>query len=236
MTVSSNQIKSIFKGRFLIEPKALQQKLSQIRAIVFDWDGVFNNGVKNENGSSAFSEIDAMGTNLLRFNYYLVSQDNLFTAIISGEKNPLAFSFVRREHFNEMYYKIRHKADAINHLCKFNNLKPQEIAFVFDDVLDFSAAKICGARIMVGRNSNPLLTDFAINNDLVDYITSADGGNYAVRETVELIMALSGKHNETILQRMDFSDDYKRYWQMRNLIEPAFYTTDENVIIQQTPQ
>jgi 3-deoxy-D-manno-octulosonate 8-phosphate phosphatase (KDO 8-P phosphatase) len=236
MTVSSQQIRSVFKGRFLIEPELLQQKLSQIRAIVFDWDGVFNNGVKNENGSSSFSEIDAMGTNLLRFDHYLVSQDNLFTAIISGEKNPLAFSFVRREHFNEMYYKIRHKAGAIDHLCKFNNLEPHEIAFVFDDVLDFSAAKICGATIMVGRNSNPLLIEFAVNNNLVDYITSADGGNYAVRETAELIMALNGKFNETIQQRMDFSDDYKRYWQMRNLIEPAFYTTDENVIIQQTPQ
>src|SRR5580704_2753932 len=208
MTASLNQIKSVFKGRFLIEPGLLQQKLSTIRAIVFDWDGVFNNGVKNENGSSSFNEIDAMGTNLLRFNHYLVSQNNLFTAIISGEKNPLAFSFVRREHFNEIYYKIRHKADAINHLSKFNNLKPQEIAFVFDDVLDFSAAKICGARIMIGRNSNPLLTDFAINYNLVDYITATDGGNYAVRETVELIMALSGKHNETIQERMDFSDDY----------------------------
>jgi 3-deoxy-D-manno-octulosonate 8-phosphate phosphatase (KDO 8-P phosphatase) len=236
MTVSLQQIKSVFKGSFLIEPKLLQQKLAGVRAIVFDWDGVFNDGVKNENGSSAFSEIDAMGTNLLRFNHYLVSGDNLVTAIISGEKNPLAFSFARREHFNEMYYKIRHKAEAIDHLCKFNSLKPHEIAFVFDDVLDFSAAKICGARIMVGRNSNPLLTDFAINNGLADYITSADGGNYAVRETVELIMALSGKFNESIQQRMDFSDDYKRYWQMRNLIEPAFYTTDENVILQQTPQ
>jgi 3-deoxy-D-manno-octulosonate 8-phosphate phosphatase (KDO 8-P phosphatase) len=236
MTVSLDQIRSVFKGRFLIEPEMLQQKLSGIRAVVFDWDGVFNNGVKNENGSSPFSEIDAMGTNLLRFDHYLVSQNNLFTAIISGEKNPLAFSFVRREHFNEMYYKIRHKAQAIDHLCKFNNLKPNEIAFVFDDVLDLSAAKICGARIMVGRSSNPLLIDFAVNNNLVDYITSADGGNYAVRETVELIMALSGKYNETIQQRMDFSDDYKRYWQMRNLIEPTFYTTDENVIIQQTPQ
>ncbi|HEX4372759.1 MAG TPA: hypothetical protein VHZ50_05570 [Puia sp.] len=236
MTVSSEKIRSVFNGKFLIEPELLQQKLSGIRAIVFDWDGVFNNAVKNENGSSSFSEIDAMGTNLLRFDHYLVSQNNLFTAIISGEKNPLAFSFVRREHFNEMYYKIRHKADAIDHLCKFNDLKPQEIAFVFDDVLDFSAAKICGARFMVGRNSNPLLTDFAVNNNLVDYITSADGGNYAVRETAELIMALHGKHNETIQQRMDFSDDYKRYWQMRNLIEPAFYTADENAIIQQTPQ
>src|SRR5579863_6264193 len=235
MTVGSEQIKSVFKGRFLIEAELLQQKLSQIRAIIFDWDGVFNDGVKNENGSSSFSEIDAMGTNLLRFNQYLVSGGNLYTAIISGEKNPLAFGFVRREHFNEIYFKIRHKAKAIEHLCRVNNLKPHEIAFVFDDVLDFSAAKICGTRIMVGRTANPLLTDFAIKNDLADYVTAADGGNYAVGESAELIMALSGKHNETIQQRMDFSDDYKRFWHLRNLIEPAFYTTDENVIIQQTP-
>jgi 3-deoxy-D-manno-octulosonate 8-phosphate phosphatase (KDO 8-P phosphatase) len=236
MTVSLEQIKSVFKGKFLIEPELLQQKLSHIRAIVFDWDGVFNNGIKNENGSSSFSEVDSMGINLLRFNHYLISRNNLFAAIISGEKNPLAFSFARREHFNEVYYKVRHKAEGINHVCKFNNLQPHEIAFVFDDVLDFSAAKICGARFMIGRNSTPLLTDFAIDNNLVDYMTSSDGGNHAVREITELIMALSGKYNETIRERMEFSNDYKHYWQMRNLIEPLFYTTNETVIIQQTPQ
>lgn len=235
MTVDFNQIKSVFSGKFLIEPELLQQKLSGIRAFVFDWDGVFNNGIKNENGSSAFSEIDSMGTNLLRFSHYLHSKNNLFTAIISGEKNPLAFIFSRREHFNEVYYKVRHKADALNHLCKFNNLHAHEVAFVFDDVLDFSAAKICGVRIMVGRKSNPLLTDFAVNNNLVDYITFADGGNYAIRETAELAMALSGNYNETIQQRLEFSDDYKHYWQIRNLVEPTFYTTNESVIIQQTP-
>jgi 3-deoxy-D-manno-octulosonate 8-phosphate phosphatase (KDO 8-P phosphatase) len=236
MAVDFNQIKSVFKGKFLIEPELLGQKLSGIRAVVFDWDGVFNNGIKNTDGSSAFSEIDAMGTNLLRFSHFLVSQDNLFTAIITGEKNPLAFLFARREHFNEVYYKIRHKSEGINHLCKSNNLQPHEIAFIFDDALDFSAAQICGGRIMVGRSASPLLTDFAIDHRLVDYITFAEGGNHAVRESAELIMALSGKYNETIQQRMEFSDAYKRFWRMRNLTEPIFYTTDEAAFIQQTPQ
>ncbi len=236
MTVSFNEIKSLFTGRFLTDPEILQKKLSYIRAFVFDWDGVFNNGTKNENGSSAFSEVDAMGTNLLRFNHYILSRNNLFTAIISGEKNQLAFIFAKREHFNEVYYKIRNKAEALNHLCKLNNLHSHEVAFVFDDVLDFSAAKIAGARIMVGRRSNPLLTDFAINNNLVDYISSTDGGNHAVREAVELVMALSGKYDETLRQRMDFSDDYKQYWELRNSVETQFYTTDQKAIIQQTPQ
>jgi 3-deoxy-D-manno-octulosonate 8-phosphate phosphatase (KDO 8-P phosphatase) len=236
MTVDLDQIKSVFKGNFIIEPGLLRQKLSPIRAIVFDWDGVFNDGIKNENGSSSFSEVDAMGTNLLRFNHYLQVKNNLFVAIISGEKNPLAFSFARREHFNEVYYKVRHKAAAINHLCQFNHLQPEEIAFIFDDVLDFSAAKICGVRIMVGRDSNPLLADFAVNNNLVDYITFADGGQYAVRESAELIMALSGQYEQTIRQRMEFSDGYKHYWQMRNLVEPLFYTTDEAAIIHHSPQ
>jgi len=235
MNYTSDQIKFNFTGRFIIEPEILQQRLSRVRAFVFDWDGVFNNGIKNENGSSAFSEVDAMGTNLLRFNHYLNTKMSLFTAIISGEKNHLAFVFAKREHFNEVYYKIRNKAEALNHLCKFNNLQPEEIAFVFDDALDFSAAKLSGVRIMVGRISNPLLTDFAISNNLVDYITSSDGGNYAVREAVELVMALSGKYNDTLEHRMEFSDEYKHFWQMRNSVDPAFYTTDEIVIIQHTP-
>jgi 3-deoxy-D-manno-octulosonate 8-phosphate phosphatase (KDO 8-P phosphatase) len=235
MIVNFTQITSLFKGKFIVDPAALQKKLSGIRAFVFDWDGVFNNGIKNENGSSAFSEIDAMGTNLLRFNHYLLSKNNLFTAIISGEKNQLAFIFAKREHFSEVYYRIRNKAEALHHLCKFNDLQPHEVGFIFDDALDFSAAELCGLRIMVGRNCNPLLIDFAVRNNLVDYITYADGGNHAVRESVELLTALSGKYNETLQHRMDFSDDYNHYLQIRNLTEPLFYTTDQLAIIQQTP-
>ena len=56
-----------FEGASGISP----DRLDKIKAFVFDWDGVFNNGAKDSEGASPFNEVDAMGTNLLRFNHHL---------------------------------------------------------------------------------------------------------------------------------------------------------------------
>src|SRR5580704_1165232 len=96
---------NFFKGNFLEASFALAEKLAGVKAIVFDWDGVFNNGVKDENGSSSFSEVDAMGTNLFRFNHYMRTGKVPITAIISGESNKSSETLAKREHFDAVYYK-----------------------------------------------------------------------------------------------------------------------------------
>ncbi len=228
MNINTGRIGDLFKGNFLTEPRLLFKKLSQIKAFVFDWDGVFNNGVKDENGSSAFSEVDAMGTNLLRFNHYLRTGQVPVIAVISGEQNKAAVSLAKRERFNAVYYKMMHKIKALQHLCNEHNIEPYEVAFVFDDVLDFSMAQVCGLRIMVSRVCNPFLLDFVAENNLAEYITFADGGNHAVRESVELLTGLSGVYEETIEQRMQYSDNYQAYLKMRNKPETVFYTNVES--------
>jgi len=52
MEASLQQIKDNFQGAFLVTPTELQEKLAKIKAYVFDWDGVFNNGFKDDNASS----------------------------------------------------------------------------------------------------------------------------------------------------------------------------------------
>jgi hypothetical protein len=50
MQHSKEQIETIFTklgGQFMSSMEALEIKLGGIKAFVFDWDGVFNNGVKN---------------------------------------------------------------------------------------------------------------------------------------------------------------------------------------------
>jgi 3-deoxy-D-manno-octulosonate 8-phosphate phosphatase (KDO 8-P phosphatase) len=233
MNTEQDQILSQFKGRFLTTPELFLQKLSGIKAYVFDWDGVFNDGFKDDNGSSAFSEIDAMGTNLLRFNHYLGHAGIPATAIISGEKNKAAFTLAKREHFDAVYYKIAHKADALTHFCKRMQLRSGEVAFVFDDVLDFSAAELCGLRFLLPRACNPMLINFAIQKGLVDYLTDSDGGHHAVREVSELITALSGKYDETITGRMQSSESYQKFLRKRNQPETFFATVIESVITEQ---
>jgi len=221
-----------FKGSFITEAAVLQQKLSRVKAYVFDWDGVFNNGQKDEGGSSPFNEVDAMGTNLLRFNHYLRTDELPVFVIISGENNKAARTLARREHFHAVYSGIKYKPEALEHLCSAYKLKPEEIAFMYDDVLDLSVAKQAGVRFMVQRLCNPLLIDYVVRQGFADYITANDGNNSAVREVVELMMGLNGLYDETIEERMNFTATYQRYLALRSVPEALFYTSKNAQIIE----
>lgn len=217
-------------GKFISNPELISEKLSSVKAFIFDWDGVFNNGEKQTNGSSNFSEIDSMGTNLLRFSYFLKNKKLPLTAIISGEKNETAFYFCERECFNYSFFRIPNKTDALKFICEKENIQPHEVAYFFDDVLDLSIAKICGVRVLVNRKANSLFLNFCIDNQLVDYLTAAESGNYAVREATELLIALNENFDSVINNRIDYTPDYASYIQNRRQVKTKFFTIKENVI------
>lgn len=218
------EIAAHFKGTFVTSPELIAEKFHRIRAFVFDWDGVFNGGWKNAHGESPFNEVDSMGTNLMRFNYHLRNRQQAITAVITGENNQAAISFVRREHFHALYGGVKYKAAAIRHLHEAFDIMEGEVAFFFDDVLDFSIAKDCGLRIMVGRTCNPLMTQMAIREGMVDYLTAADGAHYALRESLELLMGFSGCYDDTLAERAAFSDRYQEYFTERNGLETRFFS------------
>ena len=105
-------------GKFLVSESLLISNLSRIKAFVFDWDGVFTNGEKDQDMQTRFNEVDSMGTNLLRFTYFLKNKELPIAAIISGENNKTAFAFTTRECFNSNYFKFKNKTDATKHLCE----------------------------------------------------------------------------------------------------------------------
>jgi 3-deoxy-D-manno-octulosonate 8-phosphate phosphatase (KDO 8-P phosphatase) len=151
-------------------------------------------------------------------------------AVISGEHNKAAASLAKREHFHALYSGIRFKVDALKHLCKAYDIQPSEVAFFFDDVLDLSVAAQCGLRIMIPRPCNPLLVEYAIQHNMVDYLTACEGGNGAVREAVELLTGLGGRYAEVLTQRMNFTETYQAYLAERNEIPTAFYTIQQSTI------
>ena len=217
-------------GKFITPLNEIKNKLLNIKAFVFDWDGVFNNGQKNTVGSSNFSEVDSMGTNLLRYSYFLKKQQAPLTAIISGEKNETAFYFCKRENFNASFFKVANKITALNYICEKENIKPEEVAYFFDDVLDLSIAEVCGLRILINQKANPLFADYGIKNKMVDYLSASSGGNHAVREVTELLIALYGNYNEVVSGRKDYVEDYNTYIEKRKLINTKHYTIIGNKI------
>ena len=232
MTKTTASIFTDLGGCFITPPNIVVEK---IKAFVFDWDGVFNNGTKNEQGSSNFSEVDSMGTNLLRFGWWLSTGQMPFTTVISGERNLLSFQLVQREHFDACYFRIKHKIEALTHFMSIHNLQAEEVAFFFDDALDLSIAEKCGMRILVQHRGNPLFQKYVIENKLVDYITAQEGGNFAVREGCELLLGLNDIHDQTISERLNFYPYYEQYIAERQTIESQFFTLINGVFEEHIP-
>ncbi len=217
-------------GKFITPIADLQKKLQNIKAFIFDWDGVFNNGQKIDGGSSNFSEVDSMGTNLLRYSHFMKHGQLPLIAIISGEKNDTAFYFCKREAFHYSFSKAADKITALNFICEQQNIKPSEIAYFFDDVLDLSIAQVCGLRMMVNQKANPLFANYCIKNNLVDYLSASQGGNFAVRETTELLIALNENYDAVITERKNYSAAYAKYIEEKRKIKTQYFSLEDKTV------
>ncbi|MDX1904273.1 MAG: phosphatase [Thermonemataceae bacterium] len=219
-------------AEFILPSEQFPEKLKYIKAFIFDWDGVFNAGVKGYNQTSLYSEVDAMGINMLRFAYYLLYQELPLTVIITGENNHSAFQLAKREHFDAVYYHFSHKTEALAHLHKKHTIDNEQIAFIFDDILDISLASQVALRFLIKRKSNPLFLNYTKNNHLCDYITANESGQNAVREITELILGQLGVYEKTISKRIAYTQEYQDYLERRKLIQTDFFTKQESTILQ----
>ena len=112
-----------------------------------------------------------------------------------------------------------------------HSIAPQQVIYVFDDVLDLPVAETVGVRLFIPRKSNPLLNKYVLDNNLADYCTGASSGQYAVREACELLMGLLNVYDEALDERIQFSDRYKAYLNDRNAVKTAYYTFQNNNIV-----
>ncbi len=219
----NTDLKHLFEelgGEFVSPSSLFVKKWQKVKAFVFDWDGVFNTGIKGHEVTSHFTEADSMGVNMLRFSYWLKNnKQQAINGIITGQNNQSALHFAQREHFAIVYMGKANKAEAFSDLCSRLKLKPEEVMYVFDDVLDLPVAEKAGLRIMINRYASPLFYNHVKNEKLADYITFNEGGENAVREVCELLIGVNENYTEVMQKRSAFSGDYETYLAERNQIE-----------------
>ena len=222
-------------GEFIRAVDQLVAKLGLIRALVFDWDGVFNNGSKGAGSASTFSEADSMGTNLLRYGLQRHHRRMPVTAVITGEKNLSAREFVVREHFNCLYAGVKNKRLAVDHLCALFGLQSAAVACVYDDVNDLAMAGVCGVRFLIRRPASPLFAAYARDSGLCDYISGSGPDRHAVREISELFLGLLGQYSAVVGSRTAFDPDYRDFFSRRQTITPLFYRQADEEIVESSP-
>lgn len=218
-------------GQFRTAPAELAATARRCRALLFDWDGVFNSGSKSAGAGSHFDEPDSMGTNMLRYGLWRLHGQLPFAAVISGASNANAAEFARREHFSEVYLGIRDKRAILDHLCERDGLAPSEIACVFDDINDLPLAAGCGLRVQVRRDAGPLFTDYVRRHALCDYVTGCTGGAHAVREVSELLLGLLGEFDAVVESRAAHDEVYTAYFASRQAVETGVFTAADGAIV-----
>lgn len=210
--------------RFITHDGELDRRSAGIKAVLFDWDGVFNDGFKDAEGGSPFSEVDSMGVNLLRFALWLRNSRQLPTAaIITGQQNPQAERFAERERLHAAYMGFTNKPDAFSAFLGAFGLRPAEVAFFFDDVLDLPVAEQCGLRIMIGHRATHYLQHTAAVRGSADVIVPLGGGHHGLRQACELLIAHWGQWDRVLDERIQYTAIYQEYLSARNAVRTAIH-------------
>jgi len=156
--------------------------LGRIKALALDVDGVLTDGSVwwGPNGEEwkRFHFADIMGLSLAR-------RAGLVVALISGEDSPLIDRLAAKMRISDVDKNCKDKGSALRALAERHGLSLEEVCFIGDDVNDLSALTIAG-----------LSACPADARDLIrgkcQVITRLKGGNGAVREVVDMLLANTG--------------------------------------------
>lgn len=203
---------------FLISPENMLLRWSSIRAILFDWDGVFNDGTKAGAQGSPFSEPDSMGINMLRFLFWKQQKQLPICAIITGANNQTAQYYAEREHFNEIHLNCKDKGQALKSICEQYDLHPHEIMYCYDDILDLPIATQAGLSFLIRRTGSPVFTQYAEEKKIAHYVSGAEGGKNALREISEMLISLNDAFHELVEDRLQYEGPYLDYLTDRNSV------------------
>jgi 3-deoxy-D-manno-octulosonate 8-phosphate phosphatase (KDO 8-P phosphatase) len=153
--------------------------MKEIRAIALDVDGVLTDGGVwwGPNGEEwkRFCFADIMGVSNAR-------KAGLILTLISGEDSPLVDRFAAKFQISDITKGCRDKATALRAFSERQQLPLDVICFMGDDINDVPAQEIAGLSA-APANAHPSVLATAT------FIAKNNGGNGAVRELIDAILA-----------------------------------------------
>ena len=164
--------------------KNIKKILRELKAVVFDFDGVFtdNTVIVDQNGVESVCCWRSDGLGLSR-----IRSLGLKTLIISTETNPVVSVRAKKLKI-DCVQGIIDKAAAINDWVKTFGISLSNTAFVGNDINDIPAFKEVGLPIAVADSYQEI-------SPFIKYQTQKKGGMGAVREVCDLIYNLQSNNN-----------------------------------------
>ncbi len=169
-------------GRTPARAARFARLLKNIRLVATDVDGVLTDGglYYSDSGeqSKKFNVWDGLGLVLLK-------RAGLVTAIVTMDRTPLVNVRAAKLGISEIHQGVRDKLAVLQELASKYGLRLEEIAYVGDDVPDVPALRAAGFSAAPANAREPV-------RKAVRYVCKAKGGEGAVREVADLILAAQG--------------------------------------------
>ncbi len=168
--------------------KSLHSKASQIRLIIFDVDGVLTNG------GLYFSD---EGHELKRFNSLdghgikMIQEFAIEPAVISARSTKTVEYRMANLGVKHFYQGQENKLIAYKELISKLNLKPQQVAYMGDDVLDLPVMLNVGLPIAVANAHDLVKKNSA-------FVTKKAGGDGAVREVCDMLLKSQNNYDKAM--------------------------------------
>lgn len=158
-------------------------KLHHIKAFAFDVDGVFTNGnvlcMPDGDLLRTYNSKDGFALRMAFLKEYPVA------IITGGNSSSITKRFIPNL-AHEVYLKSRHKVPDFLEFCNKYGLKPEEVAYVGDDLPDIPVLKICGLAVCPA-DAVPEV------KEACDYVSLYKGGDGCVRDLVEQVLKIHGQ-------------------------------------------
>ena len=162
---------------------ALQERASNVRMLVLDVDGVLTDGKlyfdHAGNEMKAFNTRDGLGMKALQ-------RSGIEVAVITGRKSEIVAQRMAQLDIEHVYQGREDKLNAFRHLLEATGLDAEQVCFAGDDWIDLPVLLRVGLAVTVADADEHV-------KEHAHWITQRNGGEGAVREICNLILAAQGK-------------------------------------------
>lgn len=159
------------------------QGASQIQLLLLDVDGVLTDGrvyVDAEGRETiAFSIQDGVGLKLWQ-------RTGRRVGLLSGRDTPAVRARARQLKIDVVVLGRNDKLDAFEQILAENHLRPEQAAFMGDDLLDLPVLERCGYPLAPANVAEPV-------RPFARYVTARPGGSGAVSEAIQHLLAAAGE-------------------------------------------
>ncbi|HEY0030927.1 MAG TPA: HAD-IIIA family hydrolase [Bacteroidia bacterium] len=157
-------------------------KLSRVKVFIFDVDGVLTNG-----SVTLMPDGEQVRIMNIKDGYalQLAVKRGYKVAIISGGKSEMVRKRLNGLGITDIYLGSHTKIDTYNDFIASNDINPEEILYMGDDLPDYEVMQRIGVPTCP-NDSAPEIKNISI------YVSDKKGGEGAVRDVIEQVMRAQG--------------------------------------------